>query len=1052
MPLNYKYMTNSYENSAKLIRANAGSGKTYALTSEYLRLLFKGESADKILAITFTKKAAGEIFIRIIKRLANAVISKEEEEKLFKDLNLKKNEIKISTKECFDKFISLQHRNLISTMDSFFSKVATVFSTELGYQNKITINDEIEKDDLYSLSIQELCRQEDPKILLLLLKDYFNGTGKNSIDAVIKDKLVEYYEIYETAPSSSWHNFKARERNKEKYDSLITQLRYKADEISPDSNIFKEALRKDIVSLTKKDYEDFLSKGIALKVLNNETKYSRKEIPQELIDIYKEIIDEVKNEIYLKINAKTNALLNLLKLYANIYKDLRQKLSITGFDDLKFILKEILINQNLQEIYYRLDTKIRHIFLDEFQDTSLIQWDLISPIVEEILSGGEDSRTFFCVGDPKQAIYGWRGGVSQIFEKISKNYKTIKEESLVKTYRSYPEIVGFVNYVFQNLDKSDVFSESRDVINSWVKNFPTHEVADNLKRKTGSVFVKKVITEKSDDETMYEEIAQRVNFLHKKNADLEIGVLCRKNDEVSAVIKKLKEKYNLSVSQEGGSYLIESKAVTFILGILKYLAHPSDQVSLYEMRSFDDKFFKDQNLFYALNDILEKYGFLKVVGLLIDKIKEKVSNDDYFRLLQLEDFCALYDESNDEKDIDNFISQVRSLRKENETSSKIRVMTVHSAKGLEFDAVVFPVFWERSAPPKPISFYYEDRTLAPKRIFASPRKEASIIDEEIKEAKKQEEEFNLNESLCCLYVALTRAKYSLSLIIQMQETKTVSKAKNFSRMLDQVLQDRFQEATFFETINIEKFLEDLKEEKEGIKAEGKIKREIFKGFKTKTPKIINIKSPSNEEGKGEYDLKSKFNFDSIASLNKGTLFHRFYEKIDWLSEKSDNIFINNQKDYELSKENFLTSEFFNDIDVNKKDIENVFNEFKNSFSYKKIKERLLESYYKKINDKLEYGVLKEEPFMFKDDDGEVYKGFIDRVVIGLENKKVVFAQILDFKSDVVDEDKLKERALYYKPQIDIYRHAIKKRFKDLKNISSCLLFVRMGEVIEVGDN
>ena len=196
---------------AKVIKANAGSGKTYELTRQYLKLLFQGESVDHILATTFTKKAAGEILSRILKRLAEAILNNEKEKELLKSLNLLNQ--KISTEKCFDDFIKLQHKILISTMDSFFAKIATSFSVELGLNGNLRISEENEKEKIYTETIRKLCQEEEAKELSSLIRDFNDGEEKNSIDMELKEKLSSLYDIFICTPKGAWEEIKSK-RNK----------------------------------------------------------------------------------------------------------------------------------------------------------------------------------------------------------------------------------------------------------------------------------------------------------------------------------------------------------------------------------------------------------------------------------------------------------------------------------------------------------------------------------------------------------------------------------------------------------------------------------------------------------------------------------------------------------------------------------------------------------------------------------------------------------------------------------------------------------------------
>ena len=122
----------------------------------------------------------------------------------------------------------------------------------------------------------------------------------------------------------------------------------------------------------------------------------------------------------------------------------------------------------------RLDCGIDHLLLDEFQDTAPDQWRIIEPLAKPLTHTLTASQSFFCVGDTKQAIYGWRGGVAEIFDTVTSSVSNLDEAELNVSYRSSPEVIGVVNEVFTSLLKHDNYAECSEIAAKWCQEFPTH--------------------------------------------------------------------------------------------------------------------------------------------------------------------------------------------------------------------------------------------------------------------------------------------------------------------------------------------------------------------------------------------------------------------------------------------------------------------------------------------------------------------------------------------------------------------------------------------------
>ena len=967
-------MTNNLS-YAKLIEANAGSGKTFSLTLEYIKLLLQGETVDHILATTFTKKAASEILQRVIKRLAESVIDETAKKELLSQINLK--ESKITPEIALKNLIKLQHKIMISTMDSFFAKVATIFSTELGFSSNISISSDDLKKSIISEAIRSVCNDEKSKDIYYLLKELNNNSEIKGVNDDLDKYFTTFYDEFKKSSKENWLQLKSEckvptDKQINDFIKIITDAECPKTAAGKESASFAKLKIKLAASLlNNQDWNEILKNSFFTNILSGNYTYSRVKIPQNFLDIAKKFFDFTDACYINQLNKKLIAIYELIEKFAKSYEKIRDSLSTLDFSELKYKLEQISTLNNLSEIYFRLDSSFRHILLDEFQDTSLEEWKIIRPIIDEILSNEE--RTFFCVGDPKQAIYAWRGGVSDIFKKIPKLWPQVVTKELTKSYRSSQVIIDFVNLICKNFNPSFFEDEYQDLINNWNNNFPIHDA--NNKDLKGHILVEIVkkqndyeVTDDNDsyddssddsenfdennDESLEDEeenkdpiiiqkTCERIVELLNEAPKISIGVLCRNNKFVGKVIKALnKEPYNIKASQEGKIDLIEFKSVIFILSVYKYLIHRNDTMCLYKIKNalLDSEFDIDEIL-SIVDKLIITDGFKAATYYLYGLIKSKVSSQDIVAMKELIDICINFDQ-NSNKNIDDFIRHVSVQKMINISASNVKVMTIHAAKGLEFDAVILPNLEENIfKKPEFLIHYYKDRTQNPDAIYLKAPKNVSkvleINHDEYYEMLLQERLLKLEESLCLLYVALTRAKQSLTIFIPENIINKILENKIFYSMASFVLEVLNKENKInnnayeigIKDFYIAKFKSDKKLDKSDKSNKEKLAKPNFK--KNLKEKNLTVKSPSNEEGSGEWKVSDIFNLNLAHTLQRGSLYHKFYEKVSWI------------EDFKINKDEFVTNDLFSDFSLN--EIEEIFSKFENSLKFPKIKQYLSKS-------------------------------------------------------------------------------------------------------------
>ncbi|HUG18014.1 MAG TPA: UvrD-helicase domain-containing protein, partial [Planctomycetaceae bacterium] len=434
-----------------VIRASAGTGKTYRLTNRFLGLLYCGESPDRILASTFARKAAGEILERLLHALAEAASTESSRAALERALDLGPL-TQAQSATMLETLIRQIHRLRVGTLDSVFIQTAGSFSLEFGLPGGWKILEDPDDRTLRVEALRRLLRQEAGEFNSLITFLGLLQQGDSSRD-VLESLLATvdiFYSIFRESDPTAWLGEPALpELKQEQIDEGIERLR---DVSLPSHKTIEKSHAAAIIACETEDWGGFVSKGIAPKILAGDTTFSKKPIDDEMRAAYQPLIDHSRAKIVNKFLYQTEATYRLLEKYHAIYHPLKLSRKGLRFEDVTRILSDNLDSARLPQIEYRLDSAIHHLLLDEFQDTSLTQWNVVRHFAHEV--NRHLDKTFFCVGDVKQAIYGWRGGESEIFDSVKSELNGVQEEPMDLSYRSSPIVIETVNKVFESISQN----------------------------------------------------------------------------------------------------------------------------------------------------------------------------------------------------------------------------------------------------------------------------------------------------------------------------------------------------------------------------------------------------------------------------------------------------------------------------------------------------------------------------------------------------------------------------------------------------------------------
>ena len=421
--------------------------------------------------------------------------------------------------------------------------------------------------------------------------------------------------------------------------------------------------------------------------------------------LYRKLFEHVQGVYLQQIRAQMEGTYAMLERFHATYSEIKQETGALRFEDVTRVLAGGGRAAGIEQQRFRLDSPIAHLLLDEFQDTSLPQWQVIRPLAQYVTGPEGDRKTpwrseprsFFCVGDAKQAIYAWRGGKSEIFEALDSDLGQLTKQPLNKSYRSAQPVIDVVNRVFREMPRHDNLERLEPAVREWSERFPEHTTA--LTELPGYVELR-TAPEAGEGENATDVklawTAERVKELTALAPGYSIGILTRRNDTVTQLIHELRQR-DVPASEEGGGRLNDSPATQVILSLLKLADHPRDTVARFHVAQsplativgYDN--FRDElqtlKLSRAVRTQLLDEGYGPTLRRWAEPLAAHCDRREWTRLQQLVETGYAYEHLATLRPAD-FVRYVELKRVTDPTAADVRVMTVHQSKGLQFDMVV----------------------------------------------------------------------------------------------------------------------------------------------------------------------------------------------------------------------------------------------------------------------------------------------------------------------------------------------------------------------------
>jgi ATP-dependent exoDNAse (exonuclease V) beta subunit len=814
--------------------ASAGSGKTYTLVKEYLKIILLSKKQDayrNILAITFTNKAVHEMKSRVVDSLSEFAKDNPSEKALslmqviHSETGISLFDIKQKAKNIIKHLIHNYAAFDISTIDKFTHKVIRAFAHDLNLP--ITFDVSLDTENLLTEAVDAIIAQagEDETLTNLLVNFTIEKTdddkswdvsreimetgililNENNREEIshfnnksiaefveIKNKLVEFCKQIEA------------ETIAQASEALLLIENNGIDSKSFSGGYFPKhllSIQEGKFNPNNKTYHEF--EDIKINKTAKDGAIIESIIP-ELLAILKSIYSKFEKKNFYEAFLKNITPLSLMNTLSNKLQEIQKEQNILSIAEFNKLINEQIQNQPAPFIYERLGEKYKHFFIDEFQDTSEMQWQNLIPLIDNALSSEDLDGTrgsLMIVGDPKQSIYRWRGGKAEQFIELSKDKNPFVNPSkelfpLGINWRSYDQVIDFNNKFFKFLASKFANEDYKDL-------YENHSHQEFNDKKGGYVnvsFIPKIDKDEVQDEDILDKndlyLEVTLNTILKVKANgfnyKDIVILTRNKKPGTAIANHLIENGIPIVSSES-LLLGASSEVQTCIYILRYLKNVNDLESkanfLYYLANnhqsalpihdFISKGMELKNELEFQNWLTEidvdfsfqnirKKALYEATEIIISKvipIKKRNAYVQYFLDLILEhdlkkqsgisDFLSYWENNSEKLSIPS-----------PEGNDAVRIMTIHKSKGLEFPVVIFP-FAEQNYSQNlgdKIWITADEEQIGLPKALVSKNKDVENFGEEASKVYNQKKEEDLLDNINVLYVALTRAEEQLYVI------------------------------------------------------------------------------------------------------------------------------------------------------------------------------------------------------------------------------------------------------------------------------------------------
>lgn len=839
-----------------VFNASAGSGKTFTLVKEVLKVLLKTPASNQyhhLLAITFTNKAVAEMKERVLTNLYSFSQSNSLTEpndmmsSLSKECNLSLKVIQQRSKRVLASVLHNFSALEISTIDGFTHRVIRTFARDLGLSSSFEVV--LDAEELLKEAVDSLFSEIDSNPVLMRQMTAF--ALEKMRDNKSWDISRDFFETAKLVLDENHYHYLLSLKKKSQSDFLELQKTVHQRYNQHEQEIFLEVkktqkkineLGLEASSFAYKDFPNFLQKCIdkkwdklhterLSKQIESGTLYTKKtdQRTKEIIDnhgsfflgSYNRLLSLCAQALMHQTFSKslpTFSLINAIRSRSEAIQKEQNTMLISAFNKL---ISQTINEQPAPFIYERLGIKFQHYFIDEFQDTSQLQWQNLIPLIAHSLEGLSHTGvgSLLLVGDAKQSIYRWRGGRAEQFISLSKKnspFSTkINSLDLTKNFRSFSEVVRFNNSFFQFI--STLFSDENH--QQLYANGSQQEVNS---KNGGYVSLDFIEAENAEEEKQKytQKVLEIIQFSCKQGFSYGNQCVLTRTKNQGVIISEFLVKNGIPVISSETLLLKNSKEVQLLLALLRLQVFPEEmqsrnvilsycwencslsedyylwlkkhiQLPLHQffeaLQPFDVQLefelFVSSTVYESMEIAIQSFGFTSESNAYIHYFMDAVFEFSQKQSTSVSAFLEHWEKQKDKL----------TIASGDESQNAVRIMTIHKSKGLEFDVVIFPFAKTKiNDSQNPKSWFPVD----PKQydgfsnILIPIETKTNHIGEQgraiLNEYLSQQEldTFNL------LYVTLTRAKEQLYIVSQQKRSKAKSEPLSFSKVLRMYLENQ----------------------------------------------------------------------------------------------------------------------------------------------------------------------------------------------------------------------------------------------------------------------
>ena len=1029
------------------ILASAGTGKTWCLSGRFIALLAQGMAPGSILATTFTRAAAGEIRDRTLGRLAEAALDP-----------VKAKETGITGEQAATALVRMVaelDRLRIQTLDSFFTGIVRGFATEFGMPLDPALLDEhgtamLDEEALIAV-LDAARRDDDEDRLLATLESLRKGRPASRFLASMRMHLKGALEIAREGNPAAWRwNLPPVPRDATAFHAALARI----EAIAAASPGLEKVVGDDVRALRESpglpEVEKAIEacgRGLVRPLRAGLRVYSRKEIPDELAEAYAPVVETLEAIVLDGYVRQTRALHELASGVLAARHSIKRARGTLEFDDLVRAVVDAGEDVDLASVFFRLDGRVRHLLLDEFQDTSGIQWKALSPLLDEIKHADPPERSLFVVGDLKQSIYGWRGASPAILAdlpgRLGLDATRLASTTLAKSFRSSPPVLDGVNRVFRRIrERAGEFGERSAAIARWCEGFEPHESADRVASNPGVVHVR--VTDAADGkrgsaaskEAVRSATVELVRELQRDHPGRSIAVIVRTNRTAADLVNRLNVA-GIAASAFGSGALQDAAAVNAVLDALVLADHPDHTAACFNVASsplgsavaLPAAAHRDAAARRAWSREerarLDCEGVAARIGTLAALARPHADARESVRLDQLVDRAARLETELDRLPPHDprrrpaaIAAALRGSAVEDPAGDAVQVMTVHQSKGLDFDFTVTTELDRTVKAHAELAVARPDPCEPPVAVVRWPDQDA--CPDAFRDACRETADRLVEESLSVLYVSLTRAKLGMFLVVAApaeRKSKSSATPLDYGAIVRESLAPELAAGQGLDVFGSLASIGPARAKPAAAAPEASGSTSI--AFAAARGVRAVRARPASHHGP---DVESPLRIDRDAA-DRGTAIHAAFELVRWSDDPAPvdaAIAAAIRAELPRAETAWIAARIA---------------EFRLAFASPEVRRTL-------ARPEGPATVLLEHPFLRRRPDG-LQSGLIDRLVLLGDPAMPHAAEIVDFKTDWIDAaDAGRWARERHAGQLRAYRDAVAERFRiDPKDIRLRVLFV-----------